>query len=203
MRWARTLDHYVTLQPETLVREFGPEVHGRAAIAEVLTTTADALRWLRAATVERLNRGWDVDEIVADLDYPPEWADMAWMAPTYGHPDYIIRDIYRSETGWWDRNITHLHPAPAADAAAAVRSAIADADHVIETATRLRADGELQLALHVLDLLALDAGDETSVTEARRIKTEIGGELADGASSFISANLYRTMADYPHERAAD
>ncbi len=28
MRWARTLDHYITLEPDTLVREFGPEVQG-------------------------------------------------------------------------------------------------------------------------------------------------------------------------------
>jgi len=203
MRWARTLDHYIALGPETLVREFGPEVHGRAAIVEVLQSTADALRWLRAETVRRLNRGLDIEEIIAEIDYPTEWADMAWMAPTYGHPDYIVRDIYRSETGWWDRNITRLHPSPPEAVAAAVRSAIADPAHVIETAQRLRADGQAQLALHVVDLLALDDGDDPFVAEARAIKVEIAEELAAGASSFISSNLYRTMAAYPNDRAMD
>jgi alkyl sulfatase BDS1-like metallo-beta-lactamase superfamily hydrolase len=203
MRWARTLDRYVTLEPETLVREFGPEVHGREAIAEVLASTAAALRWLREQTIERLNRGADIDEIIADIDYPAEWAEMDWMAPTYGHPDYIVRDIYRSETGWWDRNITHLHPSSTAAAAAAVRSAIADPGHVLDTARRLVDDGEPQLALHVVDLLALDGGDDPAVVEARELKAEIGDLLAADASSFISANLYRTMAGYPHDRAMD
>jgi alkyl sulfatase BDS1-like metallo-beta-lactamase superfamily hydrolase len=128
---------------------------------------------------------------------------MAWMAPTYGHPDYIVRDIYRSETGWWDRNITHLHPAPAPEAAEAIRTAIADPRHVLETVEALRGRGERQLALHVLDLLALCPGDDPEVIEARAIKAAIAEELADAASSFISANLYRTMADYPHRRATE
>ena len=71
-----------------------------------------------------------------------EWAGATnKMAPTYGHPDYIVRDIYRSETGWWDRNITHLHPAPPQSVAAAIRSAIADPGRVLETAKELRARG--------------------------------------------------------------
>lgn len=67
----------------------------------------------------------------------------------------------------------------------------------------LRQNGELQLALHVLDLLALSPGDDSAVVEARSLKSEIGQELAEGASSFISANLCRTMSAYPHSRSID
>ena len=35
------------------------------------------------------------------------------------------------------------------------------------------------------------------------LKSAIAEELASTATSFISANLYRTMADYPHSRAID
>ncbi len=203
VRWAETLDHYVSLEPDVLVREFGAEVHGRTAIAEILQSTAEALRWLRREVVDRMNKGWDVEEILEDIDYPAEWDVQAWMAPTYGHPDYIVRDIYRSETGWWDRNLTSLHPATPDAAAEAVRSAISDPQHVLDTASRLRADGELQLALHVLDLLALHPGNDAAVVQARELKVAIAEELADSASSFISANLYRTMADYPHDRSLD
>lgn len=201
LAWADTLDAYTELEPEVLVREFGPEVHGRDAVREVLTTTAEALRWLRRETVERLNRGLDVEEILADLKYPAEWSDLPWMAPTYGHPDFIVRDVYRSETGWWDRNVTTLHPAPPTDAAEAIVDAIAEPGHVITTARTLRDRGDAQLALHVLDLLALSARDDDHVRAARALKVELAEELADRAESFISANLYRTMARYPHDRA--
>jgi alkyl sulfatase BDS1-like metallo-beta-lactamase superfamily hydrolase len=203
MRWARTLDRYIDLQPEILVREFGPEVHGHDAIVEILQSTADALRWLQAETIRRLNQGLDVDEILADIEYPTEWADQAWMAPTYGHPDYIVRDIYRSETGWWDRNITNLHPASAPDVAKAIRSAIGDPQGVLDRAKALREQGDHQLALHVVDLLALGSSDTPEVAEARILKSELAEYMAIHASSFISTNLYRSMADYPHSRALD
>ena len=47
----------------------------------------------------------------ADITYPPELFDHPWMRPVYGDPDYIVRDLYREENGWWDRNPTTLHPA--------------------------------------------------------------------------------------------
>jgi alkyl sulfatase BDS1-like metallo-beta-lactamase superfamily hydrolase len=203
IRWARTLDHYIELKPEILVREFGPELHGHEAIVEVLASTADALRWLRSETVRRLNKGLDIEEILADIDYPSEWEDMAWMAPTYGHPDYIVRDIYRSETGWWDRNITNLHPAPPTTVATAIRAAIGDPQRVLDEARALRGDGQPQLALHIIDLLALDTSDDPAVVEARSIKAELAEELASSTTSFISSNLYRVMGNYPHSRALD
>ena len=87
--------------------------------------------------------------------------------------------------------------------AAAVRAAIADPGHVLDEARTLRERGEHQLALHVVDLLALDTSDAPEVLEARQIKAELAEELAASTSSFIAANLYRTMADYPHRRALD
>ena len=203
VRWAGTLDHYISLEPEVLVREFGPEIYGRDAIAEVLGSTADALRWLRAEVVRRLNKGWDIDEILDDIEYPTEWEDLAWMAPTYGHPDYIVRDIYRSETGWWDRNVTTLHPAPRRAVGEAIRGAISDPNHVLDAVRRLRAEGDLQLALHVVDLLALGETDDDATLRARAMKSEIATQLAADATSFISANLYRTLAGYPRDRAMD
>ena len=161
----------------------------------------DALRWLRRETIGRLNRGLDIDEILADIEYPADWAAKPWMAPTYGHPDFIVRDIYRSETGWWDRNIKSLHPASRPEVAEAIRVAISDPGHVIATAERLRSEDRPQLALHVIDLLAQSSSNDPEVLAARQLKKELAEDLAGQATSFISANLYRTLADYPHERA--
>ncbi|MDI3386236.1 alkyl sulfatase dimerization domain-containing protein [Streptomyces sp. B-S-A8] len=108
-RWADTLDRLAALGPETVIPEFGPVL--REGGAAQLTATAAALRWLRRAVVDRLNAGRGVDDIVHDLDYPAELFDVPWMRENYGHREYIVRDIVRSETGWWDGNPTHLHPA--------------------------------------------------------------------------------------------
>ncbi|WP_037577474.1 alkyl sulfatase dimerization domain-containing protein [Phaeacidiphilus oryzae] len=174
VRWADTLDRLADLRPAVLVPEFGRVLEDPGEIRRMLTGSAAALRWLRRETVARMNRGMTAAEIVNDLDYPAELFGTWWMKPVYGHPEFIVRDIYRSENGWWeDRNPTSLHPAAPAVAATAVASAITDKAGVLARVRELRDAGRLQEALHAVDLLALaPAGDG-----------EDGGGEGDGSGS--------------------
>jgi uncharacterized sulfatase len=194
VRWADSLDRLAALDPEIVVMEFGPPIEGRERIQEILGCTSAALRWLRREVVERINRGMGVLEIIHDIDYPDELFDQPWMRPLYGCPEYIVRDIFRAETGWWDRNPTHLHPAHPDEAGAAVLSAISDRGTVIDRARQLAEAGEHQLALHVIDLLALAPGDDPDVLEARQLKGELCNALAVQAQSFVSQSLYVSSA---------
>ena len=193
VRWADTLDRLAALGPQRLLTEFGPLVEGDA-IAHQLAETARALRWLRDEVVDRMNRGMDEREILADLAYPAELFDQPWMAPTYGSPEYIVRDLYREENGWWDRNPTSLHPSPPDQAAAAVRSAIAEPAVVIARARALADEGETQLALHVIDLLALGPGHEPEVVDARALKAELCRTRAGEVAPFVSKSCFHTSA---------
>jgi uncharacterized sulfatase len=203
IRWANTLDRLAGLDPVLVIREFGPQIEGREQIQLVLGRTSAALRWLRSAVVERLNLGMNVEQILADIEYPPELFEQPWMAPLYGDPDYIVRDIFRSETGWWDRNPTSLHPAPPDERGAAVLSALADRRAVIERARSLAEAGETQLALHVIDLRALAPGDDPDVAEARRCKAEWLRERAKQVSSFVSQSLYLSSANLVEDGKGD
>lgn len=195
VRWADTLDRLAALDPRLVIREFGPSIEGREAVQLVLGQTAKALRWLRAEVVSRMNAGMNVVEILHDIEYPPALFEQPWMAPVYGDPDFIVRDIFRSESGWWDRNPTQLHPAPSDAAASAVLSAIPDRGAVIERAQALADAGEVQLALHVIDLLALAPGDATELATARGLKAEWLRALAEDAKSFVSKSLYLSSAN--------
>jgi uncharacterized sulfatase len=194
VRWADTLDRLAALEPEVVVMEFGPPIEGRERIQQVLRSTSAALRWLRQAVAERMNRGLGVVEILHDLEYPPDLFDQPWMRPLYGHADYIVRDIFRAETGWWDRNPTNLHPAHPDAAASAVLEAIAERGAVLARARELQAAGEIQLALHVVDLLALAPGDGPDLVEARRLKAELCRALGEDSPSFVSQSLYLSSA---------
>ncbi len=194
MRWAHTLERLAGLEAERLLTEFGPLIEGRAAVRDWLIKTADALRWLREEVVRRLNAGMNEREILADMTYPDAIFDQPWMRPTYGAPEYIVRDLYREENGWWDRNPTHLHPASEADAAQAVWSAI-EPDRVLARARELAAAGEAQLALHVVDLIAGGPAGDARVGEARALKAELCRSLAQTTSAFVSRSLYRTSAN--------
>lgn len=195
VRWADTLERLAALRPRLVIREFGPPLEGEEEAQRVMGLTARALRWLRAEVVARLNRGMTDVEILHDLAYPPELFEQPWMIPIYGCADYIVRDVVRSETGWWDRNPTHLHPASPDAAGAAVLSALADRGAVLDRARELAKAGETQLALHVIDLLALAPGDDLEVVEARRLKAELTRARAEESRSFVSRSLYLSSAE--------
>ena len=194
IRWAETLERLAALGATRLVTEFGPLIEGNS-IARQLSATADALRWLRSEVVSRMNAGMDEREILADMSYPSDMFDVPWMQPTYGSPDYIVRDLYREENGWWDRNPTTLHPAPPIDAAAAVLSAIDNPQAVITRARALADDGETQLALHVIDLLALGDGAIPVVREAQQLKAELCQVRSGQVDPFVSRSCYRSSAN--------
>ena len=193
IRWAETLDRMAELAPERLITEFGPCIEGAETIQTRLTGMATALRWLREEVVARMNRGMNEREVLADLQYPPALFDQPWMIPSYGSPDYIARDLFREENGWWDRNPTHLHPADPTEAASAVLSAI-DPESVLDRATELQSRGDIQLALHVIDLVALAPGKDEVIEKARALKAELCLERARQIAPYVSKALLRSSA---------
>ncbi len=194
IRWADTLDRLDALGAERLLTEFGPIVEGAGPVHQQLSTMSEALRWLRAEVVDRMNRGMDEIECLTDMTYPAELFDHPYMRPIYGAPDYIVRDLYREENGWWDRNPTTLHPAPRADAASAVLAAITDRGAVVSNARRLADAGDTQLALHVIDLLALAPGDDPDIVAARQLKAELCRTRAREVDSYVSKACLHSSA---------
>lgn len=126
--------------------------------------------------------------------FPEEFASSPWMPQTYGCAEYVIRDVWRIEAGWWDRNITSVHPAPSAESTAAILDAITDRAAVLAAARGHLERGELQLGLHVVDLLAMAGGDSPEVAEAKALKAEIAAALADASRTYMSQNYYRAVA---------
>lgn len=194
VRWADTLEALAALGPEKVVREFGATLAGAETARHVLTHTARALRWLRAEVVRLMNQGLGERDILAQMHYPDELFGMPWMRPAYGDPNYIVRDIYRSENGWWDRNPTTLHPAAPDAVARAQAAAITDKAAVLAQARRLAGSGELQLALHVIDLLALAEGFAPEIAQARALKAGWLRERAGQVHSYVSRSLYQDGA---------
>jgi alkyl sulfatase BDS1-like metallo-beta-lactamase superfamily hydrolase len=194
VRWAETLEKLAALRPAVLIQEFGRVIEGEDKVADRLLGTAEALRWMRREVVERMNRGMSDLEIIHDIDYPDHLFDQSWMRERYGARDYIVRDMFREENGWWDRNPTSLHPAHPDDAGKAVFEALGDPQTVLTKARSLAEAGKIQLALHVIDLLALAPGDDPAVVEARTMKAELCRTRAGDVAPYVSKALYESSA---------
>lgn len=196
VRWADTLARLRGLGAEVLIREFGPPVEGPADVDEYLTSTETALRWCHDTVVGLMNEGHNVAEIVNLVEPPPELFDKPWLAEGYTSIEHVLRDVYRSQFGWWeDLNPTSLHPAHPAAVARELRAAITDPEAVLDRVRALREAGDLRLALHVVDLLALADGDTPEVVEARRLKADLCRKAAFANPSYVTQSLYLHGAD--------
>lgn len=189
-RWIETLDYMISLDAEILIPEFGDVVYGSNAVRERLVNTADALRWLESEVVERLNKGMIDTEIIHDLPDPGDRFDHPYLAPNYGSPEYVVRDLCREHGGWWTtKNPTDLHPAAPDAVATAILGAV-DPSHVVALAQQHFDAGEYQLALHVVDLVAMAPGDDAVLVEARSLKADCCDKLARQTEPFVSRSLY-------------
>jgi alkyl sulfatase BDS1-like metallo-beta-lactamase superfamily hydrolase len=157
-----------------------------------------------------MNEGLGVEDIVARIRPPSALFDHPFMRPVYGCVDYIVRDIWRSENGWWDRNPTTLHPAPRWQVEADLQSLLgsaADVQHVVARAHALAEAGQIQHALHVIDLVAQLPEDTPMHSQIRDFKADLLDRRALQVSSVVSRNLYRSMAEQlrglPHGSTRD
>ncbi|MGS1011541.1 alkyl sulfatase dimerization domain-containing protein [Achromobacter anxifer] len=195
MRWAESLERLQALGATILMPEFGDPVTRPEEIQAAFSVTVRALRYLRAEVVARMNQGMDERDILADMSYPAEIFGHPFLRPIYGCPEYIVREIWRSENGWWDRNPTTLHPAHPQAVAAALRAALGDVESVLNHARTLQRQGETQLALHVVDLLAANQDDDPQTLQARELKAELCVERAAQMASIVSRNILLSSAE--------
>jgi alkyl sulfatase BDS1-like metallo-beta-lactamase superfamily hydrolase len=183
-----------SLDAELLVQEFGPVIEGKQAVKDRLMKTAESLRWFHEEVIRRMNSGMNEREILADMTYPDYVNELEYMKARYGAPEYIVRDIYREENGWWDRNPTTLHPEDPDAAGDAVLSAIGDPEAVISRVEELRDAGDVQLALHVIDLVANAGTVSEVVLKARRLKAALSRQRAKEVRPYVSKALYESSA---------
>ena len=195
-RWATTLDNLASYPAETLICEFGEPIAGAAAIQEYLATTAAALRWCHSTVVALMNQGLTVAEIVNMVEPPAEIFDKPWLQEGYTSLEHVLRDVYRGQFGWWeDLNPTSLHPAHPHDVAREIRAAIGDPTTVLARAQALADAGEVKLALHVVDLLALEPGSDPVTVHARTLKADLCRRAAATNTSYVTQSLYLHGAD--------
>lgn len=194
VEWAEALEEMAGLEPDAVISGHGGVFWGEKA-QSMLLTTARALRWLEDEVLRRLNAGQWYEEIVQAVDLPDDLKRSPYLQSFYGCPTFVVHSILRRYTGWYDGNPSTLFPSSRADIAGEVLALAGGAQVVIERAQTLAAEGQrdaLQRALHLLDFVIFDAGEEELT--ARRLKAELLSARAEQEASFIARNILQSAA---------
>ena len=148
--WARGLEQMAALRPLHLLPGHGPPLSGEERIQEALLTTAHFLRSIHDQVVAGMNKGKWLEDIIREIDWPA--TDKPWLQPVYDHPEFIARNVYRLYGGWYNGDPADILPAHSEEIAAALVGATGAAP-ILARARKLRDEGDLQLACHLVDFV--------------------------------------------------
>jgi alkyl sulfatase BDS1-like metallo-beta-lactamase superfamily hydrolase len=123
---------------------------GEGRIQEALLTTAHFLRSIHDQVVAKMNEGKWLEDIIREIDWPA--TDKAWLQPIYDHPQFIARNVYRLYGGWYSGDPADILPAHSEEIAAELVGAAGSAP-ILARARKLRDDGDLQIACHLVDFV--------------------------------------------------
>jgi alkyl sulfatase BDS1-like metallo-beta-lactamase superfamily hydrolase len=167
--WAEALREMAGLGARLLLPGHGVPVVGVDRVRQCLTDTAEFLQSLHDQTVELMNSGARLDEVLHTVRPPAALADRPYLQPVYDEPEFVVRNVWRLYGGWWDGNPATLKPPPEAKLAHEVVR-LAGAEALIERTTTLlqRGDDEaLRLAAQLAEWLILNRPESTRARELR------------------------------------
>lgn len=186
-----------------LIESLAPQVivpgHGR--IEDTTLASLQAMRevtvWLMARVREAVGDGLNLEESLAAISLPAEFADDDLLADTFAacREPYINR-LHKNYTGYYGRNPVEFRPAPAAERSALLAELAGDNAGLIEVATRLAAEGQHQLALEMLEAAIIN---EPQNAAAHQLLAEVYTGLARSGEDL---NWYHRTAYFNAARKA-
>ena len=194
--WAAALRRMLALAPATLVSGHGPVVFGPERVAAILNDGADVLESLVTQTVDLMNQGRSLDEILQSVAAPPDRLARPWLLPKYDDPEFVVRGIWHLYAGWFDANPAHLKPAPEADLATEIAALAGGAEALAQRAAGLAAAGQTRLAAHLIEF-ASTAQPANAAIQA--IRTRVYAQCVDKETSLIGKAIF---AVYQRDAAA-
>jgi len=196
LEWAAGLRRMAALSAELLLPGHGPAIAGQDDIRLVLGTAAEYLESIASQTLEMMNAGARLDDIVHAVRVPAELVDLPWLRPIYDEPEFVVHNLWRLYGGWYDGNPARLKPAPDSVVAAELADLAGGAGVLAARAQELATAGDLRLAGHLAEMAAQAAPDDSGV---HRVRAEVFGARARAEASLMASGIFRWAN---HESAA-
>ncbi|MEM7411582.1 MAG: alkyl sulfatase dimerization domain-containing protein [Myxococcota bacterium] len=188
VEWAAALRKMAALAPEQLFPGHGPPIFGAQRVAEALGDAAALLESLVHQTLDAMNAGANLDEVLRSVVVPRELLERPYLRPVYDDPIFVVRGLWRLYGGWYDGDPSHLLPPGAAELAGAIAQLAGGASSLAEEARRRAQAGELALASALVEYAWQSDAEARGVRDAR---AEIYARRAQEAQSLMAKGIFR------------
>ena len=189
--WAHALRHMISKGAEVLLPGHGAPIVGAARVRQALEDTARYLESLETQTLEAMNLGLPLDQVVQRVQPPHDLQDRPYLQPVYDEPEFIVRNIWRLYGGWYDGIASHLKPAPESTLATEIASLAGGANTLAQRALTVAGAGDIRLACHLADWAWMSNPDNEQV---RSIRGEIYVQRARSEQSTMAVGIFHATA---------
>ncbi|MBB6546745.1 alkyl sulfatase dimerization domain-containing protein [Nonomuraea rubra] len=196
--WVHALRLMAARDAEIMLPSHGAPIFGRDRIRQALLETAEWLDSLVTQTLELLNAGARLDEIVHSVRPPEHLSDRPYLRARYDEPEFVVRNLWRLYGGWYDGNPANLKPAPEAVLAKSVAELAGGPAALADAALRALSDGDGRLAGHLAELAALAAPDDAGV---HRVRAQVFSARAAGELSLMAKGVFTWAAEESKRRS--
>ncbi|MFW2403594.1 MAG: MBL fold metallo-hydrolase [Gammaproteobacteria bacterium] len=180
-RWALdyvgSLDRVLQWEPEVVLSGHVAPLRGRAKVTESLTRYRDAILYVHDETVNGMNAGKSVDDMMRSIVLPPELA----VGEKYGRVSWSVRGIYEGYVGWFNERPESMYPSIEASVFSQLVELAGGPEAIVARARENRARGDLIEALRLTDA-ALYADPRNG--DALNIREDVLQALEQQAGNF-------------------
>lgn len=191
LEWAQTLKVMAAQDAEYFFPAHGLPIRGRDRIRMILLDAAEALDSLVTQTLEMMNTGVALSDIIHSVSIPPETLAKPYLRPLYDEPEFVVRNIWRLYGGWYDGNPANLKPASDRAIAAEIAELTGGGDKLSDRAEQLAKAGDFRLACFLIESALLAEPDNHRIHE---IRINIYTERRKAEKSLMAKGIFRHAA---------
>ena len=189
--WAAALRDMASRGAELFLPAHGLPISGEARIRKVLNEVAEVLETMVSQTIDLMNQGASLNDIIHSVKVSPDLLAKPYLAPTYDEPEFVVRNIWRLYGGWYDGNPAQLKPARDALVAAELAKLSGGALKLAERA-RLLAQTDPRLACHLVEFAVHAEPENKAVHQAR---AEVYQHRRSGETSLMAKGIFGFTAN--------
>lgn len=198
VEWAQAMRDMMAMQPEMLLPAHGLPIRGAGRVHQVLNDVATNLERLSQQSLQMMNDGAVLDDLLHNISVPAEELEKPWLRPMYDEPEFVVRNMWRLYGGWYDGNPARLKPARDDILSAELAALCGGVAKLTARARELADKGDLRLACHLVET-AVQA--EPNNAEAHKARSEIYQKRRDAELSLMSKGIFGTAANESRDRA--
>jgi alkyl sulfatase BDS1-like metallo-beta-lactamase superfamily hydrolase len=191
LEWAAALREMAAQGAELMLPAHGLPLAGAARIRTVLDDVATVLESLVRQTLDLMNEGARLDQVLQTVSLPKELLEKPYLRPVYDEPEFVVRNVWRLYGGWFDGNPANLKPAPESALATELAGLCGGAARLAARAQELAEAGDLRLACHLAELAVLAAPDDKTAHATRQLVYE---RRRESESSLMARGIYGAAA---------